>query len=114
MMKQFLPKGLPAEGPHRMVDGLLDGLADSAKSMVGSVIGGAKGAGADLSQALDKPFKEITGMEGPHHMIDRALNGYADAVQNSISIGAIGSLQKVGKGISRALDHPLEQLRGGR
>ncbi|MFH1484820.1 MAG: hypothetical protein ABIH46_02010 [Chloroflexota bacterium] len=111
MMKQFLPKGLPAEGPHRMVDSLLDGLADSAKSMVGSVIGGAKGVGADLSQALDRPFKEVTGMEGPHHVIDRALNGYADAVQNSINTGAIESLKKVGEGIARALDHPLEQLK---
>ena len=113
-MNKFLPKGLPkipGEGPHRMVDNLLDGLADSAKGVVGSVIGGAKAAGAGLSQALDKPFKEVTGREGPHHVIDRALNGYADAMQNAINNGYIESLKKVGEGLARALDHPVEQLK---
>lgn len=113
-MKQFLPKGLPglpAQGPHRAVDSLLDGVADSAKGVVTSVIGGLKGAGGGISQALDKPFREVTGKEGPHRMVDSVLNGYADAVQNSINNGAIESLKKVGEGVARALDHPLEQLK---
>lgn len=110
-MKQFLPRGLPAQGPHRAVDSLLDGVADSAKGVVTSVIGGLRGAGEGVAEALDKPFKEVTGREGPHRMVDAVLDGYADAMQNNINNGVIESLKKLGEGIAKALDHPLEQLK---
>ena len=106
-----LPKGLPAEAPHRVVDNLLDSVADSAKGVVGSIIGGLKDAGEGVAVALDKPFKELMGKSGPHRIIDCALDGYADAVQNFVTNGAINSLKMVGGGISNALDHPWEQLK---
>lgn len=109
-MRQLL-KGLPAQGPHRAVDSLLDGVADSAKGVVTSIIGGLRGAGEGVASALDKPFNDVTGKEGPHRMIDAALNGYADAVQNAINNGYIESLKKLGEGVAKALDHPLNQLK---
>lgn len=106
-----LPKGFPAQAPHRVVDSLLDGVANSAQGVVASIIGGLKGAGEGMSVALDKPFKELTGKSGPLCIIDRALNGYADAVKNGINNGGIASLKIMGEGITRALDHPIEQLK---
>jgi len=93
-----------------MVDNVLDGVASGATGLVSGVSGAVKGVGKSVMSGLDKPFNALTGKEGPHRMADRAADGFVDAGVGFVNTGIVGSVQKFGKGIMRALDHPLEQL----
>ncbi len=99
------------EAPHRVIDGMLDKVASGATGLVNSVGGTIRSTGAQITDALDKPF-EMVGIQGPHHMVDRALNGMGGAITDFVDNGVIGSARAAGKGVMSALDHPIEQLSG--
>lgn len=95
--------------PHREVDNVMKGIANGATGLVHAIAGGITGAGGTVSQALDVPFKKITGKEGPHNVVDRLLDGAMDTVVN-VPVAGVKTLEIAGEGICRALDHPVEQL----
>jgi len=98
---------------HRIVDDVLDGLADGAQGLVSSIAGAVRGVGESVMGALDKPFSALLpGKEGPHRIIDRAADGIVSAGVNAVNQGLIGSARIAGEGIMKALDHPLEQIKG--
>lgn len=98
---------------HRMVDSVLDGIANGAQGFVSSVAGAVKGVGKSVMGGLDKPFSALLpGKEGPHRIIDRAADGIIDAGVNLANQGFIGSAKTAGEAVMKALDHPLEQVRG--
>lgn len=96
--------------PHRVVDDVVRGLANSVNHLGNSLLGAVEGAGHEVMSALDKPFTSVTKKEGPHRAVDKVLNGAADAVQNVGSSGVMGSLEKVGEGVMKALDSPVDQF----
>lgn len=96
--------------PHRVVDSLADGIANGARGLIGGVSGAVRGVGKSVMGALDKPFAAVTHKEGPHRVLDRAADGALDAVENLAEQGVIGTAQKAGGAVMRALDHPVEQF----
>lgn len=96
--------------PHRVVGNVLDGLASGVRGIGNGLVGSAKGMGGQVMSALDKPFAMVTGKEGPHRLLDRLVNGSVDAGVNAVDNGLMGSLQKEGEAIMRAMDHPSEQV----
>ena len=97
---------------HRVVDSIADGLASGAQGFVSSVAGAVKGVGESVMRGLDKPFTDLTGKEGPHRIIDRAADGVVGAGINALNQGVIGSYKMLGEGLMKALDQPLEQVKG--
>ena len=97
---------------HRVVDSIADGLASGVQGFVSSAAGAFRGVGESVMRGLDKPFTDLTGKEGPHRIIDRAADGVAGAGVNALNQGLIGSTKMVGEALMRALDHPLEQIKG--
>jgi hypothetical protein len=97
---------------HRMIDKVADGVANGITGFVGTAAGAIKGLGKSVMTGLDKPFNEITGKEGPHRILDRAADGIVDAGVNFVDNGVVGTARTAGKGIMRALDQPLEQIKG--
>lgn len=98
------------EAPHRMVGGLADSLANGAKGAISGVLGSVQNAGKSVMTGLDGPFHSVTGKEGPHRIVDRLADGAVNATTNLIEVGAIGTAQKLGEGVMKALDQPIEQL----
>lgn len=96
--------------PHRVVDNIANGIADGAKGLIDAGVNAAKGAAEAVMKALDTPFTQVTGKEGPHRMLDRAADGAVDAGVNFIETAVIGTAEKVGEGLMKALDHPTEQV----
>lgn len=96
--------------PHGVVDSVLDSVAHGAKSLVRSIRGGLEGVGTGVQTALDAPFQAVGGPEQPLHIADRLLDGGLESMENVVSDGAIQSLQIVGEGINKALNHPHEQF----
>jgi len=97
---------------HRVVDQIADGFASGASGLVSGIAGSIKGVGKSVMTGLDKPFTQLIGKEGPHRIADRAADGVVDAGVNFFNQGIIGTAKTAGKGIMRALDQPLEQLKG--
>lgn len=96
--------------PHRVIDGIANGIANGAKGLVDSAVNAVKGAGETVMKALDGPFASVTGKEGPHRIVDRAIDGALEAGVNLVDSGFIGSAQKAGEAIMKALDQPPEQI----
>lgn len=96
--------------PHGVAGSILDGLADGAKGLVSTITGGVQGVGNSLQSALDGPFKAVGGPEQPLRAVESLLDGIIGSAQNVINAGAVGSLQMAGRGIVKALDHPVEQF----
>ena len=97
---------------HRVVDSIADGLASGAQGFVSSVAGAIKGVGESVMRGLDKPFTDLTGKEGPHRILDRAADGVVGAGVNALNQGLIGSTKMAGESLMKALDQPLEQVKG--
>ncbi len=97
---------------HRVVDSVMDGIAGGATGLVNSVTGSIKGVGKSVVTGLDRPFEDLTGKKGPLNIADRAADGFLDAGVNFFNQGVVGSLKTAGKGVMRALDQPLEQIKG--
>lgn len=98
--------------PHRVVDDVINGFANGAKGFVGGTAGAVKGAGKSIMGALDKGFTQVTGKVGPHRIIDRVADGIIDAGVNFTNQGLIGSAQIAGEAVMKALDQPVEQVKG--
>lgn len=98
--------------PHRVVDGIANGIAAGARGLGDAAISAVKGAGKAVMGALDKPFTQITGKEGPHRIIDRVADGAVSAGTNFVDSGVIGTAKAAGEGLMKALDQPLEQVKG--
>lgn len=96
--------------PHRVLDELIDGLVGGVENVGRGVAGAIRGAGANLTTALDKPIQMVAKKEGPHHIVDRVLTSAIEAGQSFVEGGVIGSAKTLGKGLMKALDHPSEQM----
>lgn len=96
--------------PHRVVDSIADGIANGAKGIISSVASSLKSAGSTIVDAIDKPFRSITGKEGPIMMVDRFANGAVDTATDFVDNGVIGGMQAAGETVMKAMDHPSEQL----
>lgn len=95
--------------PHRMVDEIITDLVGAARGIGNSVTSTVKGAGEKIMRVLDQPFSAITDKEGPHRIAHRLADGAIDAGVNFVDSGIIGSAQKAGEAVMRALDHLPEQ-----
>lgn len=96
--------------PHRVVGNVADSLASGVRGAGNGLVSTAKGLGAAVMGALDKPFEMVSGKQGPHRIVDRLVNGTVDAGVNAVDNGAMGSLQKMGAGIMHAMDQPVEEV----
>jgi hypothetical protein len=104
---------LPEKTPHRLVDSVVDGLADGASGLGNSAASAIKTAGEAIMGGLDKPFEAIGGgREGPHRLIDRAAKGIIEAGVNALDKGLLGTAKMTGEAAMKALDQPLEQIKG--
>lgn len=95
--------------PHRIVDGIAKGIAGGARNFITAAASGVKGAGEAIMRGLDGPFTQVTGKEGPHRIADRLADGAIDAGVHFLDSGIIGTAEKAGEAIMRALDHFPEQ-----
>jgi len=104
-----LSEGKMSSTPHRLVGDVADGAVSAVRSVIDGGAAAMKGAGKTLMRALDEPFTAITGKEGPHKIADRLADGAIDTGLNFVDNGIIGSIQKAGDTVMRALDHLPEQ-----
>lgn len=95
--------------PHRAVDEIVTGLIGAVRGIGNSVTGTVKGTGEKIMRVLDQPFGAITDKEGPHRIAHRLADGLIDAGVNFVDTGIVGSVQKSGAAVMRALDHLPEQ-----
>jgi len=102
-------EGKMVDTPHRLVGNVADGAVTAVKGIIGGGAAAIKGAGKTLMRALDEPFVAITGKEGPHKIVDLLADGAIDTGLNFVENGIIGSVEKAGNTIMRALDHFPEQ-----
>lgn len=95
--------------PHRAVDEVATDLIGAVRGIGNSVIGTVRGTGEKIMRVLDQPFSAITDKEGPHRIAHRLADGVIDAGVNFVDSGIVGSAQKAGEAVMRALDHLPEQ-----
>lgn len=100
------------ETPHRIVDSVVNGIAGGATGLVSSLASAVKGAGEGLMAGLDKAFPKFATKAGPHRIADYAADGIVDAGVNLVNQGLIGSAKIAGEGFMKALDQPLDQVKG--
>lgn len=99
------------EGPHRIVDSVADGVVDAVVGVADGLGRTIRSVGKTVMSALDKlPLAQLTGKEGPHRAIDRLADGGFDSAKNFVEVGIIGTVRIAGKGVMKALDHPIEQI----
>ena len=95
--------------PHRIVDEIATGLIGTVRGFGNSAVSSVKTAGEKMMRALDGPFSTVTGKEGPHRIAHRLADGIIDAGVNFVDTGIVGSVQKAGEAVMKALDHVPEQ-----